>query len=52
LERTRLFDKIGKENFYPDTKAAVKKNVDIVHHQTDLPEGGCQSYTLTRYISE
>lgn len=52
LERTRLFDKIGKENFYPDTKVAVKVIVDIIHNQTDLPEGGCQSCPLTKYIPE
>ncbi len=50
LERTRLFDKIGKENFYPDTKSAVEKIVSIIHNQTDLPEGGCQSCPLTKYI--
>ncbi|NOQ46426.1 MAG: STAS domain-containing protein [Desulfobulbaceae bacterium] len=52
LERTHLYDKIGKENFYPDTTSAVKEIIDIVHNQTDLPKGGCQSCPLTKYIPE
>ena len=50
MERTHLFDKIGKENFYPDTKTAVKKIVDIIHYQTDLPGEGCNNCPLTKYI--
>ncbi len=50
MERTHLFDKIGKENFYPDTKTAVAKIIDIVHYQTDLPGGGCNNCPLTKYI--
>jgi MFS superfamily sulfate permease-like transporter len=50
MERTHLFDKIGKENFYPDTKTAVAKIVDIIHYQTDLPSEGCNNCPLTKYI--
>lgn len=50
MERTHLFDKIGKENFYPDTKTAVEKIVDIIHYQTDLPREGCNNCPLTKYI--
>jgi MFS superfamily sulfate permease-like transporter len=50
MERTHLFDKIGKENFYPDTKTAVAKIVDIIHYQTDLPGEGCNNCPLTKYI--
>ncbi|MBW6520801.1 MAG: SulP family inorganic anion transporter [Desulfoarculaceae bacterium] len=50
MERTYLFDKIGKENFYPDTKTAVEKIVNIIHYQTDLPSEGCNNCPLTKYI--
>jgi MFS superfamily sulfate permease-like transporter len=50
LDRTHLLDKIGVENFYPDTKAAVADIVSKVHENTDLPSGGCKSCPLTKYL--
>jgi MFS superfamily sulfate permease-like transporter len=50
LDRTHLFDKIGRENFYPDTKAAVTAIVNMVHESPDLPSEGCKSCPLTKYL--
>ncbi|MDD2464563.1 MAG: SulP family inorganic anion transporter, partial [Desulfobulbus sp.] len=52
LDRTHLFDKIGRENFYPDTKAAVADIVHKVHESPDLPIEGCKSCPLTKYLPE
>lgn len=49
LERTHLLDKIGRENFYPDSLTAVENIVYYVHHQTDLPEKGCGNCPLVHY---
>jgi MFS superfamily sulfate permease-like transporter len=50
MERTHLIDKIGRENFYPDTKAAVTALIEKVHGQEGIPEGGCKNCPLTHYI--
>ncbi len=50
MERTHLLDKIGMENLFPDTAAAVKEIIYRIHHHTDLPEGGCKSCPLTKYL--
>ena len=50
MERTHLLDKIGMENLYADTEEAVAALVEKIHHNTDLPEGGCQDCPLTKYI--
>ncbi|MGE4558974.1 MAG: SulP family inorganic anion transporter [Desulfobulbus sp.] len=52
LDRTHLFDKIGRENFYPDTKAAVADIVNKVHESPDLPADGCKSCPLTKYLPQ
>ncbi len=52
MERTHLLDKIGMEHFYSTTVSAVKDIVRIIHHQTDLPEGGCENCPLTQYLPE
>jgi MFS superfamily sulfate permease-like transporter len=52
LDRTHLFDKIGRENFYPDTKAAVADIVSKVHESPDLPSEGCKSCPLTKYLPQ
>lgn len=52
LDRTHLFDKIGRENFYPDTKAAVSDIVNKVHESPDLPSEGCKSCPLTKYLPQ
>lgn len=52
LDRTHLFDKIGRENFYPDTKAAVADIVNKVHESPDLPSEGCKSCPLTKYLPQ
>nr|WP_320010182.1 SulP family inorganic anion transporter [uncultured Desulfobulbus sp.] len=50
LDRTHLFDKIGRENFYADTKSAVADIVSTIHEQPDLPSEGCKSCPLTKYL--
>ena len=50
MERTHLFDKIGRENFYPNTKTAVAALTSKVHQDSDIPEGGCKNCPLTHYI--
>ncbi|MFH7321044.1 SulP family inorganic anion transporter [Desulfurivibrio sp. D14AmB] len=50
LERTHLLNKIGWENFYPDSKSAVENLVHKIHQHSDLPEGGCKSCPLTQYL--
>ncbi|MGD9950276.1 MAG: SulP family inorganic anion transporter [Desulfobulbus sp.] len=52
LDRTHLFDKIGRENFYADTKAAVADIVNKVHESPDLPSEGCKSCPLTKYLPQ
>lgn len=52
LDRTHLFDKIGRENFYPDTRAAVADIVNKVHESPDLPSEGCKSCPLTKYLPQ
>ena len=52
MERTGLLDKIGKDNLFPDTEAAVKFIVATVHRGTDLPEEGCKNCPLTQYIPQ
>ena len=50
MERTGLMDEIGKENIYADSRAATAAIIDIIHNNTDLPEGGCGYCPLTKYI--
>ncbi|MCI5133082.1 MAG: sodium-independent anion transporter, partial [Candidatus Electrothrix sp. EH2] len=50
MDRTHLTDKIGKENFYPNTKSAVAALIEYVHGQEGIPEGGCHNCPLTHYI--
>uniref|UniRef100_UPI004055B195 SulP family inorganic anion transporter n=1 Tax=Candidatus Electrothrix sp. TaxID=2170559 RepID=UPI004055B195 len=50
MERTHLIDKIGRENFYPDTEAAVAALLEQVHGQEGIPEEGCTNCPLTQYI--
>jgi MFS superfamily sulfate permease-like transporter len=50
MERTHLIDKIGRENFYPDTKAAVAALIEQVHGERGIPEEGCTNCPLTHYI--
>jgi MFS superfamily sulfate permease-like transporter len=50
MERTGLYDKIGKENIYADSRAAVSAIIDIIHNDSDLPEGGCPYCPLTQYL--
>ncbi len=52
LDRTHLFDKIGRENFYPDTKRAVADIVTRIHESPDLPMSGCKSCPLTKYLPQ
>ncbi len=50
LERTHLLDKIGLNNFYPNTKIAVADIITKVHDNTDLPSNGCKNCPLTQYL--
>lgn len=50
MDRTGLYDKIGKENIYADSKAAVAAIVKKVHDGTDLPVAGCDNCPLTKYL--
>lgn len=50
MERTGLLGKIGEDEIFADSKAAVAALIDRVHTNTDLPEKGCKSCPLTQYI--
>ena len=50
MERTGLYNKIGKDEIYADSKAAVAGLVTKVHTHTDLPEKGCSNCPLTEFI--
>ncbi len=50
MERTGLYDRIGKENIYADSKGALSDIIDKVHTNTDLPQTGCDDCPLTQYI--
>jgi len=50
MERTGLLAKIGEDEIFADSKAAVAALIDRVHTNTDLPEKGCKSCPLTQYI--
>ncbi|MCW5212059.1 SulP family inorganic anion transporter [Desulfobulbus sp. TB] len=50
MERTHLIDKIGRENFYPDTATAVAALIEQVHKEEGIPEDGCKNCPLTHYI--
>lgn len=50
MERTGLMAKIGKDEIFADSKAAVAALVDRVHTNSDLPQKGCNNCPLTQYI--
>jgi anti-anti-sigma factor len=50
MERTGLFEEIGTDSIYADSRAATAAIIDMIHNDTDLPEGGCQSCPLTKYL--
>lgn len=50
MERTGLMDEIGQEHIYADSRAAVAAITEIIHNDTDLPEGGCNYCPLSKYI--
>jgi sulfate permease, SulP family len=50
MARTGLFHKIGKENIYADSKAAVTSIIRKIHENTDLPQSGCANCPLTKYL--
>ncbi len=50
MQRTGLCNKIGADNFYADTEAAVKAIITKIHTDTDLPKDGCANCPLTKYI--
>lgn len=50
MERTGLLAKIGADEIFADSRAAVAALIDRVHTNTDLPQKGCKSCPLTQYI--
>ncbi len=50
MERTGLYDEIGRENLYADSRAAITALVEILHNATDLPAEGCANCPLTQYL--
>lgn len=50
MERTGLYDKIGHDDIYADTREAVEAIVKKVHTNSDLPEAGCNDCPLTKYL--
>lgn len=50
MERTGLYDEIGEGSIYADSRAATAAIIEIIHNDTDLPEGGCRSCPLTKYL--
>ncbi len=50
MERSGLMAKIGSDEIFADSKAAVAALIDRVHTNTDLPEKGCKNCPLTQYI--
>lgn len=52
MQRTGLYDKIGEQYIFPDSKNAVAALIDRVHKGINLPEAGCSSCPLQQYIPE
>ena len=50
MQRTGLYDKVGEQHIFPDSKNAVAALIDRVHKGTDLPEAGCGNCPLQQYI--
>ncbi|MEE4166021.1 MAG: SulP family inorganic anion transporter [Desulfocapsaceae bacterium] len=50
MERTGLWDEVGPEHIFADSRAATAAIIDIIHNDTDLPEGGCNDCPLTKYL--
>ncbi len=50
MERTGLYNKIGEEHIYADSKTAVADIIKRVHTGTDLPKAGCSGCPLTQYL--
>lgn len=50
MQRTSLYDKIGEQHIFPDSKTAVAALIDRIHKGTDLPEAGCGNCPLQQYI--
>jgi anti-anti-sigma factor len=50
MQRTGLYDVIGREHMFPDSKTAVAELINRIHKGTDLPQAGCDNCPLTKYI--
>jgi len=50
MERTGLWEEIGSQNIYADSRSATAALIDIIHNDSDLPEGGCGNCPLTQYL--
>lgn len=52
MQRTGLYDEIGEQHLFPDSKFAVAALIDRIHKGTDLPEAGCGNCPLQQYIPQ
>ena len=52
MQRTGLYDEIGEQHLFPDSKYAVAALIDRIHKGTDLPEAGCGNCPLQQYIPQ
>lgn len=50
MKRTSLYDEIGRDHIYPDSRAAISSLIKILHTDTDLPADGCDNCPLTTYL--
>ena len=50
MKRTGLYDEIGPDHIYADSRAAISSVLKILHTGTDLPAEGCKNCPLTTYL--
>ncbi|MDO8948785.1 MAG: SulP family inorganic anion transporter [Desulfocapsaceae bacterium] len=50
MERTGLYNKIGKNFIFPDTETAIKSIYKEIHSNTEQPLTNCGDCPLTKYI--
>ena len=50
MKRTGLYDEIGRDHIYADSRAAISALIKILHTDTDLPADRCKNCPLTTYL--
>jgi sulfate permease, SulP family len=50
MKRTGLYDEIGRDHIYADSRAAISALIKNLHDGTDLPADGCANCPLTIYL--